>query len=102
MDKESPQIECVRVQDSVECAKMLRGGTAGFGIFSAETMVLMAALNYTDLNVLMELKHRDRLNRKCCRRFELIWILCVLISRKSIILNNSHAQTQIRLILHQW
>lgn len=64
MDKESPEIECVRVQDSVECAKILRGGTAGIGIFSAESMVLLAALNFTDLNVLKELRHRERTNRK--------------------------------------
>lgn len=64
MDKESPEVECVRVQDSVECAKILRGGTAGFGIFSAESMLLLAALKYDGLTVLKELRHRDRLNRK--------------------------------------
>lgn len=64
LDKESPEVECLRVQDSVECAKILRGGTVGFGIFSAESMVLLAALNYSELNVLKELRHLDRLNRK--------------------------------------
>lgn len=64
LDRESTEVECIRVQDSVECAKLLRGGTAGFGIFSAESMLLLATLKYDSLTVLKELRHRDRLNRK--------------------------------------
>lgn len=60
--RETQEINCVRVQDSIECAKLLRNGASGFGIFSAESTLLLAALNYDGLTVLKELRHRDRLN----------------------------------------
>lgn len=62
MARETQEIRCVRLQDSVECAKLLRNGVSGFGIFSAESTLLLAALNYDGLTVLKELRHRDRLN----------------------------------------
>lgn len=64
LERESPEVRCVRVQDSIECAKILRKGSTGFGIFSAESLLLLAALKYDGLTVLKELRHRDRLNRK--------------------------------------
>lgn len=65
MNRESNKhVECIRVQDSVECANILRGETAGFGVFSAESMLLLATLKYDGLTVLKELRHRERLNRK--------------------------------------
>ncbi|XP_055312827.1 transferrin-like [Sitodiplosis mosellana] len=60
--RETQEIRCVRVQDSIECAKHLRNDASGFGIFSAESTLLLAALNYDGLTVLKELRHRDRLN----------------------------------------
>lgn len=62
--RETQEIKCVRVQDSIECARLLRNGASGFGIFSAESTLLLAALNYDGLTVLKELRHRDRLNRE--------------------------------------
>lgn len=64
MARETQEIKCIRVQDSIECAKLLRNGATGFGIFSAESTLLLAALNYDGLTVLKELRHRDRLNCK--------------------------------------
>lgn len=64
ISRETKDVKCVRVQDSIECAKLLRNGSTGFGVFSAETTLLLAALNYDGLTVLKELKHRDRLNCK--------------------------------------
>lgn len=61
--RETQEVQCVRVQDSIECAKIL-SKSSGFGIFSAESMLLLAALKYDGLTVLKELKHRDRLNRE--------------------------------------
>lgn len=58
------EVECIRVRDSVECANILRGETAGFGVFSAESMLLLATLEYDGLTVLKELRHKERQNRK--------------------------------------
>lgn len=56
-------VNCQRVQDSIECAQRLRNGTADFGIFSAETALLLATMKYDGLTIIKELRHRDRLQR---------------------------------------
>lgn len=62
LNRETQDVKCVRVQDSIECAKLLRNGSSGFGIFSAESTLLLAGLNYDGLTILKELRHRDRIN----------------------------------------
>lgn len=51
---------CVRVQDSIECGQRIRNGTADFGIFTAESTLHMAKLQWDGLTVVKELRHRDR------------------------------------------
>lgn len=60
--RDTQDIRCVYVQDGIECANLLRNGSTGFGVFSAETTLLLAAVNYDGLTVVKELRHRDRLN----------------------------------------
>ncbi|XP_031637288.1 transferrin-like [Contarinia nasturtii] len=62
LERETKEIKCAKVQDSIECANLLRNRSSGFGIFSAESTLLLAALNYDDLTVLKELRHMDRQN----------------------------------------
>lgn len=62
--RDSPNMKCVQVQDSIECANLLRNGSSGFGIFSAESTLLLAALDYDGLTALKELRHSERLNCK--------------------------------------
>lgn len=54
----------MKIKDSIECAQRLRNGTADFGIFSAESTLLLATLKWEGLTVIKELRHRDRLQRK--------------------------------------
>lgn len=54
---------CQPVQDSIECAQRLMNRTADFGVFSAESALVLAALKYEGLTVLKEMRHRDRLHR---------------------------------------
>lgn len=61
---ETEEVRCVRVQDSIECANLLNNGSSGFGVFSAESALLLATMHYDGLTVLKELRHRDRLNCK--------------------------------------
>ena len=56
------EVNCQRVQDSIECAHRIRNATADFGIFSAESALQLASLEWSDLTVVKELRHRDRLN----------------------------------------
>lgn len=80
LDRESgKQVECIRVQDSVECAKILRHEKAGFGVFSADSMLLLATLNYDGLIALKELRHRERLNRKCVETVKILFFYANLI-----------------------
>lgn len=58
-------VNCQRVQDSIECAERIRNGTADFGIFSAETTLLLATMKYDGLTVIKELRHIDRTHRMC-------------------------------------
>uniref|UniRef100_A0AAG5DJ12 Transferrin-like domain-containing protein n=1 Tax=Anopheles atroparvus TaxID=41427 RepID=A0AAG5DJ12_ANOAO len=51
---------CVPVQDSVECAQRIRNGTADFGVFSAESVLLTASLDWEGLTVIKELRSSER------------------------------------------
>lgn len=44
----------------MECAKRIQNKTADFGVFSAESMLLLASLNWEDLTVVRELRSRER------------------------------------------
>lgn len=63
LQRGSSPVSCQLVQDSIECAHRLRNGTADFGVFSAETALLLATLRYDGLTVIKELRHTDRLTR---------------------------------------
>lgn len=58
-------VNCQRVQDGIDCVQRLRNGTAEFGVFSAESALLLATLRWDGLTAVRELRHRDRLHRKC-------------------------------------
>lgn len=64
LQRGNSDVNCQLVQDSIECAQRIRNGTAEFGIFSAESGLLLAALQWDGLTVVKELRHRDRLQRK--------------------------------------
>lgn len=54
------QVQCIIVQDSIECAQRIQNGTAHFGIFSAESMLQLAYLDWSELVVAKQLPHRTR------------------------------------------
>lgn len=60
LQRGNSDIICQYVQDSIECAKRIQNKTADFGVFSAESMVLLGSLNWSDLSVVRELRNRDR------------------------------------------
>lgn len=62
LQRGNSEVNCVRVQDSIECAQKLRNGTADFGIFTAESALQLAALDWADMAVVKELRHRDRIH----------------------------------------
>lgn len=64
-------MNCQRVQDSVECAQRIQNGTAEFGIFTAESALLLANLRWDSLTVVKELRHRERLQ---CKKSNLIFV----------------------------
>ncbi|XP_052871790.1 transferrin-like [Anopheles cruzii] len=55
-------VVCVSVQDSVECAQRIRNGTADFGVFSAESALLVAGLGWEGLTVVKEVRNAERSN----------------------------------------
>lgn len=61
LQRGNSEVNCQRVQDSIECAQRLQNGTAEFGIFSAESAKLLAHLNWEGLTVVRELRHRERI-----------------------------------------
>lgn len=61
LQRGNPEVVCVTVQDSIECAQNIRNGTADIGIFSAESMLQLATLAWEGLTVVKELRHNDRL-----------------------------------------
>lgn len=54
-------MRCVMVQDPIECAQRIRNGTADFGLFSAETTLQIAVLDWQELVVTKELRHKSRI-----------------------------------------
>lgn len=60
LQRGNPEVVCVTVQDSIECAQRIRNGTADMGVFSAESMLQLAALGWDGLTVVKELRHNDR------------------------------------------
>lgn len=54
------EVNCRRVQDSIECAQLIGNGTADFGVFTAESALQLASLGWPELTVVKELRHRDR------------------------------------------
>lgn len=64
LQRGNSDVNCQRVQDSIDCAQHMRNSTAEFGIFSAESALLLATLRWDGLTTLKELRHRDRMDRK--------------------------------------
>ncbi|XP_059607421.1 transferrin-like [Phlebotomus argentipes] len=60
MDRGNSQVECIRVQDSIECAQRMLNNTADFGIFGPETVLQIGALAWDGISVVKELRHSDR------------------------------------------
>lgn len=48
------------VQDPIECAMRIQNGTADFGLFSAESTLQLAVLDWPELIVTKELRHKSR------------------------------------------
>lgn len=62
MQRGSSEVMCHTVQDSIECAQAIRNGTADFGVFSAESALLIAQLGWDSLLVVKELRHNERIS----------------------------------------
>lgn len=60
LQRGNSEVICVNVQDSIECAKRIRNGTATIGIFSAESLLQLATLQWDGLTVVKELRHQSR------------------------------------------
>ncbi|XP_053668730.1 transferrin-like [Anopheles marshallii] len=60
LQRGASEVVCVHVQDSVECAQRIRNGTADFGVFSAESVLLTASLDWEGLTVIKELRSSER------------------------------------------
>lgn len=60
LQRGASEVVCVHVQDSVECAQRIRNGTADFGVFSAESVLLTASLDWEGLTVIKELRNAER------------------------------------------
>lgn len=54
------EVRCVIVQDPIECAMRITNGTADFGLFSAESTLQLAVLDWPELVVTKELRHKSR------------------------------------------
>lgn len=59
---ESP-VRCQTVQDSIECAHLIRNGSANLGVFSAESALHVRTLGWP-MTVIRELRHQDRRSGK--------------------------------------
>jgi Transferrin len=60
MKRGNPMVECVHVQDSIECAARMRNNSADFGVFSAESTMHLARLGWDGMTVIKELRHKER------------------------------------------
>lgn len=61
LQRGNSEVICERVQDSIECAQKIRNGTADFGVFTSESSLQLASLGWSDLTVVKELRHMDRM-----------------------------------------
>lgn len=61
MQRGNSEVICEFVQDSIDCALKIRNGTADFGVFTAESSLQLASLGWSDLTVVKELRHMDRM-----------------------------------------
>lgn len=61
LQRGNSEVLCETVQDSIQCAQKIRNGTADFGVFTAESSLQLASLGWTDLTVIKELRHMDRM-----------------------------------------
>lgn len=78
LQRGNSEVTCVRVQDSIECAQKIRNDTADFGIFTAESSLQLASLNWADLTVVKELRHMDRMGCNVLRidvRIEIVKLI---------------------------
>lgn len=50
------------MQDPIECAQRIQNGTADFGLFSAEANLQLALLDWPELAVTRELRHKTRID----------------------------------------
>lgn len=56
----SSEVQCIYVQDAIECAQRIANGTADFGMFSAESILQLSIAEWPDLVVTKELRHNER------------------------------------------
>lgn len=61
MQRGNSEVNCQRVQDSIECAQRIGNGTADFGVFTAESALHVAVLGWPELTVVKELRHTERI-----------------------------------------
>lgn len=61
LERGNSEVKCQWVQDSIECAQRIKNKTSDFGIFTAESILHMASLNWNDLVITHDMKHRDRM-----------------------------------------
>lgn len=60
LQRGNPEVGCIRVQDSIDCAEQIRNGDADFGVFTAENALHLTALGWDGLTVIKELRHIER------------------------------------------
>lgn len=60
LQRGTSSVVCQWVQDSIECAQRIRNGTADFGVFTAESTLMLASLGWDGLTVVKELRHIER------------------------------------------
>lgn len=65
------KVLCLRVTDSAECAIRLAQGTADFGVFNAEELLLTYQFYPLDILPIFQLRHKDRQegNTKFLKKF---------------------------------
>ncbi|XP_055390360.1 uncharacterized protein LOC129619238 [Condylostylus longicornis] len=60
MSRGNSEVNCIWVQDSIECAQRIRNKTADFGMFSAESILQLAVLNWPELSIVQPFAHKER------------------------------------------
>lgn len=65
LQRGNSQVQCQWVQDSIECAKRIRNGTADFGTFLPESALHISALDWSNqMIVIKELKHSTKTDQR--------------------------------------